>query len=150
MINEFPLNIILADDEDNDRLLFVDALKELKLKINIHTVNDGVELMEYLNNGNNILPQLIFLDLNMPRKNGLECLKEIKSNSKLNDIAIAIFSTSMSENDIEQTLMNGANVYINKPNSFDELKQALKKVITIAYLYQNTFFNKSNFILRIY
>lgn len=150
MINEFPLNIILADDEDNDRLLFVDALKELKLKITIHTVNDGVELMEYLNNGNNILPQLIFLDLNMPRKNGLECLKEIKSNSKLNDIAIAIFSTSMSENDIEQTLMNGANVYINKPNSFDELKQALKKVITVAYLYQNTFFNKSNFILRIY
>lgn len=150
MINEFPLNIILADDEDNDRLLFVDALKELKLKINIHTVNDGVELMEYLNNENNILPHLIFLDLNMPRKNGLECLKEIKSNSKLNDIAIAIFSTSMSENDIEQTLMNGANVYINKPNSFNELKQALKKVITAAYIYQNTFFNKANFIMRIH
>ena len=147
MINE-SLNIILADDEDNDRLFFIDALKELKIKTIIHTVNDGVELMEYLNNEDNILPQLIFLDLNMPRKNGFECLKEIKGNYKLNDIAIAIFSTSMSENDIEQTLMNGANVYINKPNSFDELKQALTKVVTTAYAYQNTFFNKANFKLR--
>ena len=147
MINE-SLNIILADDEDNDRLLFIDAVKELKIKTIIHTVNDGVELMEYLNNEDNVLPQLIFLDLNMPRKKGLECLKEIKGNYKLNDIAIAIFSTSMAENDIEQTLVNGANVYINKPNSFDELKQVLKKVVTTAYAYQNTFFNKANFILQ--
>ena len=148
MINK-SLNILLADDEEDDRLLFVDALKELKIKTIIQTVNDGVELMEYLNNPDNKLPQLIFLDLNMPRKNGLECLKEIKANDKLKDIAIAIFSTSMSENDIEQTLMNGANVYINKPNSFGELKQALKKVVTSAYVYQNTFFNNANFILRL-
>lgn len=67
MINE-SLNILFADDEENDRLLFVDALKELKINTIIHTVNDGVELMEYLNNADNILPQLIFLDLNMPRK----------------------------------------------------------------------------------
>lgn len=148
MINE-SLNILLADDEENDRLLFVDAIKELKIKTIIHTVNDGVELMEYLNNADNILPQLIFLDLNMPRKNGLECLKEIRANYKLNDIAIAIFSTSMSENDIEQTLMNGANVYINKPNSFDGLKLALNKVLTTAYAYKNAFFNKANFLLRL-
>lgn len=147
MINE-SLYIILADDEENDRQLFIDALKELKIKTIIHTVNDGVELMEYLNNEDNFLPKLIFLDLNMPRKNGLECLKEIKGNFKFNDIAIAIFSTSMSENDITQTLINGANVYINKPNSFGELKNVLKKVITTAYVYQNTFFNKENFIVR--
>lgn len=148
MINE-SLNILFADDEENDRLLFVDALKELKINTIIHTVNDGVELMEYLNNADNILPQLIFLDLNMPRKNGLECLKEIRANYKLKDIAIAIFSTSMSEKDIEQTFMNGANVYINKPNSFEGLKQALDKVITTSYIYQNSFFNKANFLLRL-
>ncbi len=148
MINKY-LNIILADDEETDRQLFIDAINELKIKTLIHCVNDGVELMEYLNTEDIILPHLVFLDLNMPRKNGLECLKEIKSNYKLNDIAIAIFSTSLSENDINQTLMNGANIYINKPNSFEELKQVLKKVLTTAYAYQDTFFNKANFILQV-
>jgi CheY-like chemotaxis protein len=149
MTNE-TINILLADDEEDDRLLFVDALNELKIKTIIQTVNDGVELMEHLNNTDNTLPQLIFLDLNMPRKNGLECLKEIKASDRLSDITIAIFSTSMSENDIEQTLINGANVYINKPNSFDGLKKALKKVVTATYMYENTFYNKDNFMLRLY
>lgn len=144
-----PLYILLADDEENDRLLFVDALNELKTKTIVQTVNDGVELMEYLTKAGNVLPQLLFLDMNMPKKNGIECLKEIKANDKLIDIAIAIFSTSLSENDIEETFINGANVYINKPSSFDALKQALNKVVVTAYTYQNTFFNKDNFLLRL-
>ncbi len=144
-----PLNIVFADDEENDRLLFLDAIKELKIKTNVHTVNDGIELMEYLNNAGNVLPHLLFLDLNMPKKNGMECLKEIRMNELLNDIAIAIFSTSLSEKDIEETLINGANVYINKPNSFDDLIQVLNKVVMTAYTYQNTFFNKAHFLLRL-
>lgn len=148
MKNE-TLKILLADDDENDRLLFLDALNELKTKTIIHTVNDGVELMEYLNKKDIALPQLLFLDLNMPRKNGFECLKEIRANHRLNDLAIAIFSTSLSEKDIEETLINGANIYINKPNSFEALKQALSKVVITAYTYQNTFFNKANFLLRL-
>lgn len=143
------LRILLAEDEEDDRFLFTDALNELKSKTIVHTVNDGIELMDYLSKENDTLPHLLFLDLNMPRKNGLECLKEIRSSKKYNDIAIAIYSTSLAEKDIEETYLNGANVYINKPNSFDELKQALNKVIIAAYIYQNTFFNKANFLLRI-
>lgn len=148
-MENMSLQILLADDEEDDRLLFTDALKELKVKTIVHTVSDGVELMDYLSKAANSLPHLLFLDLNMPRKNGFECLKEIRSNSKLNEVAIAIFSTSLSEKGIEETLINGANVYINKPNSFDELKQALNKVVVAAYTYQNTFFNKANFLMRI-
>ena len=148
MINDY-LQILLADDEENDRLIFIDAIKELKTKTVVHTVNDGVELMEYLGKENNTLPHLLFLDLNMPRKNGMECLKEIRNNDKFNEVAIAIFSTSLAEKDIEETLINGANVYLNKPNSFDAFKQALNKVIVTAYAYQNTFFNKANFLLRV-
>jgi len=148
MTNE-PLNIVFADDEENDRLLFLDALKELKIKTNVHTVNDGIELMDYLKGAVKDLPHLLFLDLNMPKKNGMECLKEIRMDEKLNDIAIAIFSTSLSEKDIEETLINGANVYINKPNSFEALIQVLNKVVMTAYTYQNTFFNKSHFLLRL-
>ena len=143
-----PLRILLADDDENDRLLFVDALKELKTKTIVHTVNDGIELMDYLAKKDNGLPQLIFLDLNMPRKNGFECLKEIR-NIYGNEIAIAIFSTSLSEKDIDETFLRGANVYINKPNRFDDYKQVLNKVLLTANAYQNTVFNKSNFFLRV-
>ena len=132
MINQ-PLYVLLADDEENDRLLFVDALKELKTKTIVQTVNDGVELMEYLANPANTKPQLIFLDLNMPKKNGLECLKAIRANRGLSEIAVAIFSTSLSQADIEETLIQGANVYLNKPNTFDELKEALNKVVVTAH-----------------
>lgn len=148
MLNE-PLKILLADDDENDRLLFIDAINELKTKTIVHAVNDGIELMAYLATKGNALPQLLFLDLNMPRKNGHACLKEIRSNNKFDDVAIAIFSTSLAEKDIEETLINGANVYLNKPNSFDELKQALNKIVITAHTYQNTFFNKSNFLLRV-
>jgi len=144
-----PLKILLADDDEDDRLLFTDALKELKIKTIVHTVNDGIELMEYLATNGNDLPQLLFLDLNMPRKNGFECLKEIRNNHDLAEVAIAIFSTSLAEKDIEETYINGANVYINKPNSFNDLKEALSTVVTSTNLFQSPPFNIANFLLRI-
>jgi CheY-like chemotaxis protein len=66
------LKILLADDDENDRLLFKEALEELKINCIVHTVNDGIQLMDYLTKKNAALPHLIFIDLNMPRKNGLE------------------------------------------------------------------------------
>jgi CheY-like chemotaxis protein len=148
MINDI-LKILMADDDESDRLLFTDALNELKIKTVVHTVNDGVELMEYLANNADNLPQLLFLDLNMPRKNGFECLKEIRSNRDLAEMAIAIYSTSLAEKEIEETYLNGANVYINKPNSFEGLKKALSKVVINSKVYQSPPFNIANFLLRI-
>ena len=75
------IHIILADDDEDDRLFFTDAFSELKINTKVNTYNDGVELMNYLNSDDAILPQVLFLDLNMPKKNGIECLHEIKSNS---------------------------------------------------------------------
>lgn len=148
MENE-PLNILLADDDENDRLLFKEAFEELKIKTIVHMVNNGIQLMDYLTLNETRLPDLLFLDLNMPRKNGLECLKEIRVHKKLKDISIAIYSTSASEKDIEETFRNGANVYINKPGNFTELKQALSKAVITSYQFQVAPFNKSNFLLRI-
>lgn len=144
-----PLHIVLADDDESDRLLFTEAFAEIRIKTIVRTVNNGAQLMELLNKKNTHLPHLIFLDLNMPRKNGMECLKEIKRNSKLKDISIAIYSTSESEKDIEETFRNGANVYITKPNNFKILKQVLEKAVTTAYLYQEKPMKRDNFILRI-
>jgi CheY-like chemotaxis protein len=147
MTNE-PVKILLADDDENDRMLFTDALQELKINTELHTVNDGVELMDYLMTKVDDMPHLLFLDLNMPKKNGFECLVDIRKIYG-KDITIAIFSTSKYENHIDETFRNGANVYMIKPNTFEELKQALNKVIVTEFTYQNTFFNRANFLLKV-
>ncbi len=143
------IHIILADDDEDDRLLFTDAFEELKINTKVNTFNDGVELMDYLNNPDSILPNVLFLDLNMPKKNGIECLYEIKANEKFNDIAIAIFSTSSSEEHIEETFVQGANIYIKKPSDFTTLKKVLSEVVTINWQYHTSGLNKDNFLLRL-
>ena len=115
-----PLLILLADDDESDRLLFKEAFGDLKIESVVHTVNNGMQLMDYFTKKDAVLPHLIFLDLNMPRKNGLACLKEIRSMEKFAAIPIAIYSTSASQNDIEETFRNGANVYIKKPSELME------------------------------
>lgn len=148
MENE-PLHILLADDDESDRLLFKEAFAELKLDTIVRTVNDGVQLMEWLNRENIRLPHLLFLDLNMPRKNGLECLKEIKRNEKLKAVSIAIYSTSDNQKDMDETFLNGANVYITKPNDFNTLKQVLEKAVMTTHQYQDKLMKRENFLLRI-
>jgi CheY-like chemotaxis protein len=143
------IHIILADDDEDDRLFFTDAFDELKINTKVNTFNDGVELMNYLNKPDAILPNVLFLDLNMPRKNGIECLDEIKSDDRFNDIAIAIFSTSSSEEHIEETFVRGANIYIKKPSDFTSLKKVLSDVVTINWQYHTSGLNKENFLLRL-
>lgn len=148
MQNDFML-ITLADDDEDDRMLFTDAFDELKINTVVSTFNNGKFLMEYLLDDNSILPQIIFLDLNMPIMNGIECLKLIKQNDRLKDIAIAIYSTSSSADDIEETFVLGANIYIKKPSDFKKLKEILNDVITINWQYYTSGLNKDNFLLQL-
>ncbi|QZK90887.1 MULTISPECIES: response regulator [Flavobacterium] len=142
------INICLADDDEDDRLFFTDAFDELKINTKVSTFNDGVELMDFLHHPDSILPNVLFLDLNMPKKNGQECLLEIKKDEKFNDIAVAIYSTSSSEEDIELTFINGANIYIKKPNDFERLKKILSEVVTLNWQYHTSGLNKDNFLMR--
>ena len=141
--------ILLADDDEDDRIFFRDAFKEIKIKTEVKLVKDGFELMNYLKNPDITLPHILFLDLNMPRKNGIECLQEIKQLEHLKDVAVAIYSTSASENDIEQTFVKGANIYIKKPNDFEALKKTLNVVTTLNWQYHTNSLNKENFLLSI-
>jgi len=101
------IKIVLADDDEDDRMLFKEAIDEINIQTKLSLFNNGQELMDYLLLPNVVLPNLIFLDLNMPIKNGQQCLIEIRNNPKLKDLCIAIYSTSSSENDIEETFLNG-------------------------------------------
>lgn len=148
MENE-PLLIFLADDDEADRLLFKEILQELKIKTTVVTFNNGLELMKSLEEEDTYLPHLLFLDVNMPLKSGLQCLKEIRSNEKLKDISIAIYSTSNNPSDIKETFLNGANIYINKPSDFNTLKKVLEKALLATFQYQYEDLKIENFLLKI-
>ena len=105
--------------------------------------------MEWLNPTHTLLPQLLFLAFNMPRKHGLLCLKEIRSNDRLKEISIAIYSTSKSQKDMEKTFRNGANIDIHKSAYFNILKQVLEKAVITAYQYEQQRMNREFFLLRI-
>ncbi|GAL68573.1 response regulator [Jejuia pallidilutea] len=143
------LNVVLADDDEDDRMLFVEAIDEISIKTELSLFNHGQELMDYLTLPNALMPNLIFLDLNMPIKNGLQCLKEIRENPKLKDLCVAIYSTSSSEKDIEETFLNGANIYVNKPHSFSKLRDVVEKVLQLNWQYHTSNLNKDTFLFRI-
>jgi CheY-like chemotaxis protein len=143
------IHILLADDDEDDRLFFKEAFDEIKMKTSVTTVNDGVELMEHLGRNENQIPHILFLDLNMPRKTGLDCLMEIKGMSHLKEMAIAIYSTSSSDKDIEETFVQGANVYIKKPSDFNKLKKILEEVITRNWQYHTSGLNRDNYFFSL-
>ena len=139
--------ILLADDDEDDRLFFKDAIEAVKLRTTLEMVNDGQQLMDRLERTDLQTPHVIFLDLNMPKKSGLECLVEIRGDERLKDIPVAIYSTSSSEKDIQQTLIQGANIYITKPNDFQKLKKIISHVISINWQYHTSGMNKENFLM---
>lgn len=128
-----PVIFLMADDDPDDRLLIKEAFQESLLTNTIYFVEDGVELMDYLrhqdkysNPGDAPRPDLILLDLNMPRKDGREALAEIKSDSRLRYIPVVVLTTSKAEEDIMRSYDIGAAGYITKPVTFDGLVEAIR------------------------
>jgi len=124
--------ILLADDDKDDRFLFREALREVRNDIHLLTAEHGKALMEMLFHAT-ILPDLILLDINMPFKNGKECLIEIKNDRILSEIPVIMYSTSSNPRDIEDTYRAGANLYIEKPFSFSGLTELLGKVLMLDW-----------------
>ena len=146
-MNPVKMGIFLVDDDDDDRIFFGEAFNSLRINHTLTYFEDGILLMDFLHLGQN-LPDIIFLDLNMPGKSGMECLREIRSNSALRDIAVAIYSTSSLEMDIENAFISGANIYIRKPNEFESLQKILSKIISINWQYMVDGLNRENFIVN--
>ena len=126
-----PIVILMADDDDDDYLLTKKALAESKLLNTLIRVSDGEELLDYLNERGDykegtVRPGVILLDLNMPRKDGREALKEIKADPKLQNIPIVIFTTSKAEEDIYRSYQLGSNSFITKPVTFENLIAVMK------------------------
>lgn len=138
-------SLLLADDDADDRGIFKDALDELPDTGKLETVNDGAELMQYLHDTPDDLPDVLFLDLNMPRKTGSECLMEIKAHDKLKKLIVIIFSTTFDVNTISALYDQGANFYMSKPASFSELKNKIKNALSRLSSSGQT--DRDNFVL---
>ncbi len=125
--------ILMADDDPDDFLMIKEALDESPLACDLYYVEDGEELMDYLHHRGKYsdpesspVPGLILLDLNMPRKDGREALKEIKEDKQLKRIPIVVLTTSNAEEDIQRTYKLGVNSFISKPVSFESLVEIMK------------------------
>jgi CheY-like chemotaxis protein len=130
-----PIVILLADDDEEDRMLAADALSESRVVNDLRFVEDGDELLDYLYHrgnyagaGTSPTPGLILLDLNMPRKDGREALREIKADPDLRRIPVVVLTTSKAEEDIYRTYDLGANSFITKPVSFEGLVHVMRDI----------------------
>ena len=141
-----PSSILLAEDDADDRELFLEAISLVDPSIKVDTVENGEKLMAHLRAAP-LYPDCIFLDLNMPKKNGKECLKEIRANAKTQTIPVIIYTTSLSKKDIDETFDKGASFFIRKPNSFRELTDLLQKSIA-AVPDSNAARIRNNFVLN--
>jgi len=128
-----PIKVILADDDKDDQQLFEEALNHTDVPTQLTTADNGQELMDNLHDTTIPNPDIIFLDINMPVKNGKECLKEIKADEELKDIPTVIYSTSDNEKDINETYSEGANLYVPKPTSFSKIILILKHIFTFRW-----------------
>jgi CheY-like chemotaxis protein len=128
-----PIIILMADDDEDDRMLTAEALEESRLSNQIHFVENGEEALDYLYRRGRYAdpklsprPGLILLDLNMPKKDGRETLREIKADPQLRRIPVVVLTTSRAECDVYRSYDLGANTYIAKPVTFDSMVEVMK------------------------
>lgn len=146
-MNSKHLNILLADDDIDDCHFFKEALAALPQNTNLTIVHDGDALMKILSENSERLPHVLFLDINMPRMNGFECLSAIKKDERMKDLPVIMFSTSGAQDKINILFNDGADVYIRKPSNFAQLVQVIHHALPMAA--ENIFSNgKLKYILN--
>ena len=124
-------NLLLADDDTDDCTFFKEALKGSQLSTHLTAVHDGEQLMQLLTKEANELPHVLFLDLNMPRKSGFECLSEIKLNEKLKQLPVVIFTTSFQQEVVDLLYKNGAQYCVRKPAEFSQLQGVIQQALIL-------------------
>ncbi len=133
-----PVVILMAEDNPTDVMLTREALASAKLLYTLHVVEDGIEVMEFLRQQGKYAeaprPDIILLDLNMPRRNGLEVLAGLKADANLKNIPVIVLTTSNSDEDVAKAYENHANYYIRKPVDFDGFTQVVQSVQDFWFL----------------
>jgi CheY-like chemotaxis protein len=128
-----PKSILLVEDDADDRMLFTDALNEVNSEVRLKTASHCEDGIDSLIKPQDELPDMVVMDINMPGKNGLECLEDIRNHARLRKIPVIILSTDTDLDVIKDAYRRGANFYISKPNSFDALKKEVRKILSMDW-----------------
>ncbi|RFS13325.1 response regulator [Emticicia sp. C21] len=128
-----PIKILLAEDDLDDQFIFSDTIKQLSTSIELTIVNDGQGVLDVMRSNNNFIPHIIFLDVNMPKMNGIECLIQIRRNKILKNTPCIILTTSTAPKDIEETYNHGANLYFEKPIGYTDFVKMFNKLFEVNW-----------------
>lgn len=142
-------SIFLTDDDLDDCSMFSDALNEVYMGAKLTIANNGMKLMEVLEQTVPPPPEVIFLDLNMPLKNGFECLEEIRKSAKYHTIPIIIYSTTSNRDIVEKTYLHGANYFVCKPTSYSILKKTILHILSLDLKQLNQQPLRENFVINV-
>jgi len=125
----FYKNLLLIDDDADDHEIFVEAVKEIDSSIICTCLFDGEQSLNLLQKKDSVIPDLIFMDTNMPKISGKQLLSSIKQSASLNNIPVIMYSTFFSDKDLEEFIKIGAAHYLTKPSKFEELRSALSNIL---------------------
>jgi CheY-like chemotaxis protein len=137
--------IILAEDDDDDFELFASAAREVLPVVVIHRAENGIVLIQVLEEK---IPDMLFMDVLLPGKSGLQCLREIRANKKFDHLPVIIYSSINELRHIEFCYRYGSNFYVHKPNSFSDLKEILQKIFSIDWKKMNYYPDKGSFVVN--
>ena len=148
MQQKTALNILLADDDIDDCIFFKGALEKSPIATSLITVHDGMQLMQMLTGEEYELPDVLFLDLNMPRKNGFECLSELKLSAKLKHLPAIMYSTSTDQDVVSRLYQNGAQYFIRKPSDILQFEKIIHHALTLVAQKQMQQPARAHFVLE--
>ena len=141
-------SIALAEDDSDDQLLFTEALKQVSQESVLHTMPNGMFLLDFLEERRASLPDVIVLDVNMPGMSGIECLKIIRKTTGLDHLPVIIMSTSTNHKTIDDAFASGANSYAVKPGKFDDLKKIVGKIVFTDWVANAATKDRAMFIMK--
>ncbi|MCS3868396.1 DNA-binding response OmpR family regulator [Chryseobacterium ginsenosidimutans] len=148
-MNKEYVNVILADSDEGSHVLFKNIFQDLKMGIKVRTFFSGEDLMNYLNSEEAMIPEILFMNYDIPSKSSLECLVEIKSDFKFDHMVTAIYSDRLSVEEEEEVFVKEANIFMKQPDNYKDLKKVLTEIMTINWQYHTSGLNKNNFIMKV-
>ena len=148
-MNKEYLNVILTDPDEGIHILFKNVFQDLKIGIRVQSFYNAENLMNYLNTENISVPEILFMNLNLPGKNSLDCLSEIKTNFRLDHMITTIYSCHASADEEDEVFLRGANIFMQQPDNYKDLKKVLTEIMMMNWQYHTSGLNKNNFIMKV-
>jgi CheY-like chemotaxis protein len=148
MIKEY-LNVIVVEEDEGNQVFFKNIFKDLKIKTNVLFFSNGKEVIDYLMKKDILIPEILFMNYDIPEKSNLEYVDVIKQDFRCNKMTTVLYSEQLSDEEIEEFFIKGINVFMKKPDNYTNMKKAVSEIITINWQYDTSGLNKENFIMKV-